>query len=337
MAERMLKCPNCQAPLAPSRLARQTVCNFCGATVLIDEAAVPTARFREALAQWNSPERSGFAQWWTVGGAHWAPIEQVGRGDISDVYRAQRARFPSETTLLKVVRDEADAKVLLREWTTLQALQTSPTSGAETLSLRIPSPIVQGRVTSGAHEGAQAAVYRWPLGFEHSFVQVHAAYPQGIAPVSGVWVWRRLLEVLSFLHRSGFVHGAVLPEHALVERNDHGVWLTGYGAAGFAGTLLPQRASGSEAFYPSGKVTLTPALDVQMSARTLALLLGGEPRTGQTPPCVPPLFATLLREIATGAPEETPDAWMLRERVGRVGRESFGAPSFHPISMPDGP
>jgi DNA-directed RNA polymerase subunit RPC12/RpoP len=97
MAERALKCPQCSAPLTVSRFARRAVCPYCGSTVVLDSRrTVPAARFREAHRVWNAPQTHGYTHWLTVGDGHWALETLAAHGEISDVYFARRARWPTE-------------------------------------------------------------------------------------------------------------------------------------------------------------------------------------------------------------------------------------------------
>jgi hypothetical protein len=153
-------------------------------------------------------------------------------------------------------------------------------------------------------------------------------------------VWRRILETFSFLHASGIVHGAVIPPHLIVQDGEHGVRLVGFGHADHVGRGLRAVARGFDAYYPAGLVPsarLLPAADLAMSARSIAMLLAGDPTTGVVPARVPAPLASLIHQIATLDPMAEAvdeDAWSLRERLGTLAAEVFGPPAFCPIRMP---
>ena len=334
----VLKCPHCNAPLAPSRFARSVVCPFCGATVQVDPTAVSVARFREALQEWNDPARHGYTRWCTLGGGHWAPRTLIARGEISDVYSAERARLPTERVLLKVLRSEDDAPLFEHEWEVLEALQRSTAPGADTLSARVPQPVARGVIQAGPHTGSRAMVLRWPSGFVHTLEDARRVYPDGVDPQVAIWLWRRMLETLTFVHQSGFVHGALLPQHVLLQRNEHGALLVGYSCADAPEARLRALCTRYQEFYPEELVRserLSAAADLRMSARCIAWVLGGDAARGEVPAGVPRPLAGLIRRIASEAPESSLEAaWTLRGRVGEVGRAAFGSPSFHPLVMP---
>jgi len=338
--ERAVMCPQCNAPLAPHRFARSIVCSYCGATVQLDEASVSAAKFREAFKVWNSPENYPSSAWISIGDSHWALTKWIAHGHLSEVYTARRARWPTELALLKLLRDPDDLNSFDQEWETLQALQRSEAPGAQTFTALIPQPILHGEITGGAHPSKRVSVFRWASGFRHTFDDVLQAYPQGIPPRASIWVWRRILEVLSFIHASGRVHGAVLPPHLLIQANDHGVRLVGYSCAGRPGEKLRTLSPGFESFYPQPAQawsTLTAQLDLVMSARCLVALLGGNPATAALPAAVPNPLAAVVQRVALSQPTQSlsEDAWTLREELGKIAKEAFGPPQFMPIAMPD--
>jgi len=172
----------------------------------------------------------------------------------------------------------------------------------------------------------------WAPGFEHTFQDVRGARQAGVDPRASVWMWRRVLELLSFVHRSGLVHGAVLPQHLLVERGEHGVRLVGFSCASPPGEPLRTVCLPYERFYPPallGGGPLRPEHDVAMSACAIAFVLGGD--AGRLPRSVPAPLAELIDAAAAGRGEL--DAWALRERIGAVAHQVFGPPAFCPLEI----
>ena len=333
-----MMCPQCNAPLAPHRFASSIVCAYCGATVRLDETSVSAEIFHEAFRLWNSPASYQFPSWVSIGDRHWAIGDLIAQGDIADVYAGRRVRWPTELVLLKVLRQRQNSELFDNEWDALQTLQKSDAPGADTFTMLIPQPILHGDLTGGTFAGRRASIFRRASGFRHTFVDVMRAYPQGIAPRASIWVWRRILEVLSFIHASGMAHGAVLPAHLLVQENEHGVRLVGYSFAGRLGEKLRPLSSGHASFYPQPAPawpTLTAELDLVMSARCIAAILGGDPATAALPRAVPPRLAGLVQQIALARPGEIApkDAWVIREELGDIAQEVFGPPQFIPIVM----
>ncbi len=336
--EHAVMCPQCNAPLAPHRFARSVVCSYCGATVQLDETSVSAAEFHQAFRVWNAPESYQISSWISIGQSHWALGDRFAQGEISDVYRGQRARWPTELAIVKLLREGQDAALFDNEWEALQELQGSQAPGADTFTRLIPQPILHGDISAGSHAGQRVSIFRWASGFQHTFEEVIQAYPQGIPPRASIWIWRRILELLSFIHASGMAHGGLVPSNLLVQENEHGVRLVGYSSAGHFGEKLRTVSQRFESFYPQPKrsqLTLTAQLDLTMSARCIVALLGGDPETGSLPETVPARLAETVQRIALADPASSTgaDAWTIREELGQIADEVFGAPQFIPIVM----
>jgi hypothetical protein len=337
--EHAIMCPQCNAPLTPHKFARSIVCSYCGATIRLDESAVSAEKFREAFRVWNSPSNYQIPSWISIGDHHWAIGKCIAQGEQSDVYFGRLARWPTELAIIKILRDQKYADHLQNEWDVLQTLQQSEAPGADNFTRLIPVPILHGDITSGSHTGSRVSIFRWASGFLHNFEDVIQVYPSGIPPQASIWVWRRILEVLSFIHASGMAHGAILPSHLLIQENEHGVRLVGYTCAGQLGENLRAISQSYRSFYPQsmhGNPKLTAHLDIVMSARCIAAFLGGNPETGVLPAEVPTKLAQIVKRIALSdlADRGSEDTWTIREELGVISREVFGLAKFIPIEMP---
>ena len=310
MNERVSKCPQCHAPLEHSRFARQVTCSFCRAQVNLDPSVVSASKYRKALEAWNAPAEQGFANAWTLGGTSWTAQRVLAEGDRYRIYLVDRARLPRERAVLRVALRETG--VVERTVATLKTLRNATPEG---MARVIPELLGHGLLEGGPHPGAEGFVVRFRSHFRYPLTAVRAAFPQGVEPRVALWAWRRVLESLALIHRAGFVHGAVLPAHVILEENDHGAMLVGFSS------LRPLGAARAEA-------------DLIASARMIAYALGGD-ASGSVPASVPRPLAALLRKVAGGElGEDGADAWTLRETLGAVSREAFGAPSFNPLRMP---
>lgn len=330
MTERVNKCPNCGAVVHTSRFARVATCAYCNATVHLDEAVVSVAAFRAAHAAWRASAAPPGAETVVAGDESWIRLAHVARGEISDVSRVLRQRWPGERALLKVLRERVDAPLFEQEWRALTRLAEGEGTGLALLRTRVPQPILWEPHPSS---GEPRMLLGWAPGFEHTFEDVRRAFPAGVEARAALWMWRRVLEILSALHRNALVHGAVLPQHLLVERGEHGVRLVGFSCAAQPGAALLAVCLAHERLYPRAlldEARLLPEHDVVMSARTLQFVLGADDG-GRLPAPVPAPLAELLEETAAGRGEL--EAWALRERVGALGRELFGPPAFCPLEL----
>jgi hypothetical protein len=315
-----LDCPRCGASI-PAGASGTIVCAYCSASLVETRDGF---RITDAFAD-ETLEEPELARFW-LKGARYRIQGRIARGDSSDVLLARRDHRVGERVIAKVLRASADRDRLDGEAIALEALQRSNARGRAHFSRLLPQPVARGTArfgVRGAEGEAFVSLYRYESGFVHDFGAVRAAYPNGVPVTAVIWMYKRVLELLAFVHESGFVHGAVLPRHLLVHARDHGVRLCGFTCAARIGEPLAAKVAADAAFYPDAATTATPALDLVMCARSVAWLLGGEP---------PAEIARVMKAAADGA--GPPNALDALAAIDSAARAALGPPRYVPFSMP---
>jgi hypothetical protein len=290
------RCPNCGAGLAPPPPAGVVRCGFC-ATQLSVEAGRWKARAPDAVEE---PLRDPQKPRLWLGGTRYALGGRIGVGERAEVHFGWRDARVTELVVIKVAKELSS---LAPEWKAVEELHASTTDGAPHFTRLLPQLVATGLARLGQHgaEGeAPVSIFRWRSGFVHSLEDVMAAYPAGIPPEHSVWMWKRMLELLGWVHRAGRVHGSLTPAHLLVHARDHGVVFTGWSKSA-ARTGVNGRA------------------DIAMSASCVVKALGSNR--------APEPLAKLLQ-----SPPE--DAWEARDELDRAARAAFGPARYIPFKMP---
>jgi hypothetical protein len=76
-------------------------------------------------------------------------------------------------------------------------------------------------------------------------------------------------------------------------------------------------------------------MDLAMSARCMAYVLGGDPATGKVPGSVPAPLAELVRTQSDPDHRQAlENAWLLKDRLDAAAREAFGPPKYTPFTLP---
>lgn len=298
-----LSCPQCSAPLPRAARWRTVNCGYCGATITRGTETVERESFRAAWRRANAAQLTDTGRLLQWRGAHYRVLAPLGQGEHSEVLLAERLGAVPERVTIKLARDAAGDAVLAREAAVLQALQALSVPGAAYFTRRLPQPLGLG-VAQGLGDGErQALVLRHPTGFWGSLQEVQQANPQGIDARHAVWLWRRMLEVLAFVHGAGWTHRALTPAHALVHPRDHGVLLIGWSQA-------RQDVSG-------GAI----GRDLMASAHSVRALLSDG--------AAPAPIAALLRECSDDAVAcERLGAQGIEQALSAASREAFGSPRF---------
>jgi hypothetical protein len=332
----LLICPSCGAPLPPHAIKTVVVCKHCGASVTRGIHDVKSSRFRIARAAMDR-EIPADENDVTVGARRYRILGRVARGESTDVFYAREARRAGSMVLIKVLRSEADRDFLERERNAVDSLVRNGAHGAHYFSLLIPQILTSGSLAWRGAVIGECTVVRAASGFVDTLVDVRAAFPNGVDPRHAVWIYKRMLEVLAWVHESGWVHCAILPQHIVINAREHGLMIVGFSCANrIDGHAFALHESQRE-FYPDAVPRgdrLPAAVDLVMAARVIAYLLGGNSEF-VFPPSVPAPISDLVRASATA------DVFSFREnardvlnRVSLAAKEAFGPPRFVELTMP---
>lgn len=289
-------------------------CLFCGSVVTRSGEVVQAAAFHEAWlrAQAGLEPADRYLE---LDDRRYRVLAQIGAGETADVYLAERMSVLPERVVIKLVRATSSAGVLKAEGEVLRALQRVQVPGAAYFSQRLPQVVAAGAGRLNAGSLREALILRALPGYWGSMAESLHFHSSGIDPRHAVWIWRRVLEVLGFVHGCGWAHGDLHAGHWLVQPRDHGILLIGWRAA-------RQRADQAAI-----------ARDLMQSAWVVRQLLRGgteEPGLGGATPAG---LSVLLCQASEDA------AWCARlgamgidELLRKAAREAFGSPRFIPFN-----
>lgn len=240
-------------------------------------------------------------------------------GALSTVYRAG-------DSLLKISHDTAGLHLLELEALLLQTLEKLL---AATKSIKLYLPALQETfLIDYKGQRRRVNVIEFRSGYV-SLVDVMSAYPQGVGNAHFIWIFKRLLTILDFVHQSGVVHAAVLPEHVLVNPTTHGLMLVDWCFALPEGKIVEIIPSDRKSWYPPevfAKQPVTPALDLYMAARCMSYVCGSDDQQLKD---LHPKFARLLHACLLANPARRySNAYELYQRVDALALEVVGQPKF---------
>ena len=121
-----------------------------------------------------------------------------------------------------------------------------------------------------------------------NLVTLKHLFPDGLDPRDVAWIWRRLLLTVSLAQDAGIVHGAVLPEHVLVDVVHHGLVLQNWCFSVRVGEVIKAVVPvyRRQGWYDSdgvlGKKPTTLGTDLDLVAKTMDWLMVKGP--GNRPP-----------------------------------------------------
>jgi len=251
-----------------------------------------------------------------IGG--WSVGAPRAKGDICDLYNAQKGRDPC---ILKIAREAQDNDLVGAEAEALRTLWGRAPQEGEFLRY-VPQLAASLRAS-----GRQANVLSVADQQSYTLADLEAMFPAGIDFRHVVWMGNRLLSALGFAHGKGIVHGAVLPEHLLYGPECHGLMLVDWCYSVKIGESLKARVKARAANYPpevARKRAATPATDIYMAARCLF-----------NPARFPKRFAPLFDYCLASSPGARPqDAWELQDEWRKLAKDEYGEPKYLKLEIP---
>lgn len=265
------------------------------------------------------------------------------QGDLTDLYRCNSTNKAGsqQEFAFKVVQSAADNDLLKHEATVLEALYPKD-QPAEKFYRFLPK-IHDSFMLRGSKARTNRQVNILPLYVDLvTLADVSKAYPSGLDYRDMVWMFKRLLMVLGFVHRQGVVHGAVLPPHVMVHPVEHGAklvdWCYSVQDMHSSENRVKAMSTPWRDFYAPEILTknaVTAQTDVFMAAKCMVALLGGDVKSNKLPSTVPPQIRMFLESCLFPSQFRRPDdAWALLEEFDQMLEKLVGKPAYRLLVMP---
>jgi len=265
-------------------------------------------------------------------------------GDLADVYRCTYEEDGKENqAAFKIASSAGDNDFMENEARVLLAMY--PKKQVEQRFYRyLPKPLDSFSLRAG--RGAVRRVNVIQLADGHvPLSAVMAAYPKGIDYRDAVWMFKRCLAGLWYVHRQKLVvHGAVIPPHLLIHPTGHGCKIVDwcYAVQDWPAKKNHVKAISKayRAYYAPEifkKNPPTPQTDLYMLGKTIVALLGGDVATGRMPDAVPKPVRTFISSLVIENQSKRPDdAGKLHEEFDALLESVVGKPKYRPLAMPAG-
>lgn len=272
----------------------------------------------------------------------------IGTGDVCNLFGVKYGEGEEDVGVLKVVRTGRDNDLIKNEANVLQTLhkqvkedfeRAGRTWGeAERLLYYIPKLIETFTYRSDAGRLPQQANV-----FDHTpnlftLEQVREKYVDGVPPKDFAWIFRRLLVALQIPNGEGYIHGAILPPHVLIEPTVRGMILVDWKYATKFGERMTAIPSQWKDWYPNevlNKEPVGPGTDIWLVAQSMAYILGadsGDPVEipGTVPKALRAFLIGCMLDPENRRPQNPRD--LLHEFDGVLERV-FGQRTFEPFDM----
>lgn len=174
-----------------------------------------------------------------------------------------------------------------------------------------------------------------------SVADIVKAYPTGLETTQAVWIFRRILAQTLAASMAGVVHGAMVPDHILVDPYKrepmHIGWAHSIDAPVQDGKRITHVIKRWRDLYPPevfDKKVPDHRTDFYMASKTMIVLLGGDAKRNTLPRAVPKSVGEVLLRSVEPSPARRPsDGVQLLDDFTRVIRAEWGV-RYQPLMMP---
>jgi serine/threonine protein kinase len=240
------------------------------------------------------------------------------------------------SVLFKVVRSRLDNDLVRNEAEVLGQLY--PADQKDEKYFRYLPKLYNSFSYSG-NDGARTVNLLAKYDGFYSMSDVLGVYPKGLDYRDAVWMYKRLIVGLGYVHNRGFIHGAVLPTHVLVHPVQHGARIIdwSYAVKRSEGTKVKAISKAYRAFYAPeilARRVPTPATDIYMATACFLVMIGGDIETQKMPDEVPQPIQKFIRRCLLASPSARPDdAWKLHDELEELLKTTVGKPKYRPLVM----
>lgn len=166
-------------------------------------------------------------------------------------------------------------------------------------------------------------------------LEIKKAHPGGVDPRIMAFIFNRVLQFLSMLHLQGLRHGAVTPNHILINYRTHGGYLLDLTNAGAPSAKLVSFDKTYADYFPPEFPYHGFSADLYCAAKSMLYLLGGDPERNSIPVCVPqPMCAFLNKCLQPKAYNRFRTALYAHSAFQETLSSTYGAKKFVTLDMP---
>jgi hypothetical protein len=275
-------------------------------------------------------------------------------GNIADLYSASLESSKQQANLLlKVARGAADNDLLRNEANVLNKIrQRMKEKGSPDWPGTIPHIIDSFLLEEKGQRRAVNVMERFE-GF-YNAVEIRNALPNGVDGRTLAWMWKRLLVLMEWIAKIGYIHGAILPSHVMFfpdndgnvakDKRKHSIRLVDwcYAVEYKNRTRLSAWVSFFKDFYAPEVIErkpLGPWTDLYMGAMTMLYLAGAKMNSkgvvNLSNPEVPmSIQAELFRCVVTKPKDRPQSVGTYFEQFSAVVRKEYGPPKYHNFDLP---
>ena len=257
-------------------------------------------------------------------------------GDLSILYQGTAKGSMTGPVLAKVARDPSMNGLLEQEAVHMRRAADAPVGTPLARVARfLPRLIDTMLITGEKNTRFRANVFRLDSDLV-SVADIMRAYPAGLEASQAAWVARRTIAQTLAASMLGVVHGAITPDHVLVNPFTHDPVHIGWAHAIAKGRITQVIDRWKDIYPPEvfAKKDADHRTDIYMAGATIVRLLGGTVERASLPATVPSGVSKLVLRCLEETPARRPqDGAQLLAEFTTIIRREWGR-TYRPLTMP---
>lgn len=234
-------------------------------------------------------------------------------GNLCNVYH-------TDNEVVKITKTHKDNDLLDNEATVLSKLCESK-DGDHILVKTIPKLIESFSIRTDSKEKRQVNIIQYHKDYM-PLSKIMKLYPEGLDPRHIIWIWKRLLMTLGFVHKEKIIHGCINPDNILINPVDHSVILIDWCYSVTSGSPLKLIDAKYKGYYIKkvfDKQGTSEKLDLYMVAKTISEIV-------DMSKCPKTMYNTIKSALYN---EGTYDnAWKMYDIIDDLASHLYGAGTF---------
>lgn len=227
--------------------------------------------------------------------------------------------------VIKIAKSHNDNELLDREKTVLDIFKEC---GTDILTSTTPKLVESFDIRNVSKEKLRVNVLDYYKDY-YPLSKIKEKYPDGLDPRHIIWIWKRLLMTLGFVHKENIVHGCINLDNILVNPINHSVMIIDWCYSVTSGSplvLIDEKYTGYYTKDVFDKHNVTSSLDIYMVAKCIEDIINIDN-------CPKTMYNTIKSGLIVNKSMQYKDAWEMYDLISDLGSHLYGKSKFIELVM----
>lgn len=159
--------------------------------------------------------------------------------------------------------------------------------------------------------------------------KIKEKYPNGLDPRHIIWIWKRLLMTLGFVHNANIIHGCINLDNILINPANHSIMIIDWCYSVNTGSplvLIDEKYTRYYTKYVFDKQSVSESLDIYMTTKCIEDIINIDN-------CPKTMYNTIKSGLIINKSMQYKDAWKMYDLISDLGSHLYGKSKFIELEM----